>query len=270
MADGDYIGGKGSVAPEGLVVEAATFEAAALRPLPMTVEQALRQAHGYVDRGLATEPGMCDHYVGLYYGLSHSGFATARAHWEAMPATFKHGTGPMKAGALCLWSNGVGEGHAAIAVDATHIASTDIITTGRVSIVPVTLIAQRWGLTFKGWCDPWYGSQGVDLLTPPVIQPSSPPPPAPRPVPVPVVPVSEDVMRFTLFVKQSESTQAAAPAWLDVGVGRRHVSQDQAAGWDKTAGGPGKGHGYAVLPDSDEFWALPVFPAAVLAGHDVY
>ncbi len=99
---------------------------------------------------------LCDHAVGLWYGLSHSGQVSARTHWLAIPGDRKHRLGAQQPeGALVFYgveSNGFG--HVAIATGTGHIWSTDILRKGKVDLVPWQLVVQKWGLPLLGWSDP--------------------------------------------------------------------------------------------------------------------
>ncbi len=75
----------------------------------------------------------CDHYVAQAYGLAHSGYETARAHWNAIPDEYKYpGDRNPPAGSLVFWNVG-NSGHVALGtgngsdgpmVSTTHVGGT--------------------------------------------------------------------------------------------------------------------------------------------------
>lgn len=203
-----YIGGKGSLLTGSQaqhVIETPDLVQAALtgHVLPHTIGQAVVDALSMASRGTHVVPGTCDHVGAVEYGLSHSGYATARIHWESIPSAHKHGSHePMIPGALGFWVKAGGndrndDGHTALAVNASAFASIDIVKTGRVSVVPFGLISERWGFVFAGWTDPDFGTQGVDLLPLP-----HPPTPHPHP-PVPHPPAHMEDDMVTLYQYQA-------------------------------------------------------------------
>lgn len=100
--------------------------------------------------------GLCDHAVGLWYGLDHSGQASARTHWLALPANRKHpGATNMPMGSLVFYGvTSSGFGHVAIADGQGFIWSTDILRVGKVDRVDWRLVLTKWGLPLLGWSDP--------------------------------------------------------------------------------------------------------------------
>lgn len=110
-------------------------------------------AQSYYDNQTPVDVGYCDHYVGVWYGLAHSGFDDAISHWNAIPATQKlPGWQP---GALAFWSGG-DHGHVAIGNHAGKVYSTDFPTSGRVGEAEVNDISSAWGKTFLGWTLPYF------------------------------------------------------------------------------------------------------------------
>ena len=102
---------------------------------------------------------MCDHYVGVYYGLPHSGFHTANEHWRATPPSYKlSGWTP---GALAFWTDSgpKAAGHVAIGdVKLGELYSTDYprpLYVGHGSRAAIS----SWlgpGYTFQGWYKPYF------------------------------------------------------------------------------------------------------------------
>jgi len=112
--------------------------------------------------------GMCEKFVRTAYGLGGY-YATAHAHWVAIPAKFKTASGfnAAPAGALLYWS----PNHTAISVGGGNCASTDILVAGQVDIVPISRIQSAWGLAPYGWARPYWGNMPL--------APTPKPPPAP-------------------------------------------------------------------------------------------
>lgn len=132
--------------------------------LPKTPAQAVAHALNEVRYPDENYNHMCDHFVAYMYGLSASGYYSAIAHWNAIPSRFRHsGTPPV--GGLPFWSIGT-YGHVALMVNATQIASNDIITAGRISVVSLGTISAQWGARYLGWAQPYYA--GRPLYVPPV------------------------------------------------------------------------------------------------------
>lgn len=98
----------------------------------------------------------CLAFTAQAYGWNHSGSPTAIDHWTTTPAGYRHtndrSTPP---GALLYWATGTA-GHVALYLGRGLIASTDILRTGSVDIVPIQLIEQRWGAVYLGWTPPYY------------------------------------------------------------------------------------------------------------------
>lgn len=121
-----------------------------------TPAQAVTYALGEVDSPDKDYFRMCDHFAGAWvWGYGGSGYVSAIAHWQAVPASFRHpGNGDPPAGALLFWE--IGEyGHIAIAVAPGQAASTDIRRKGKVDVVPITEIHRRWGAAYLGWTAPY-------------------------------------------------------------------------------------------------------------------
>lgn len=104
--------------------------------------------------------GLCDRFVANAYGLAHSGYESARAHWEAIPARYKHpGDTNPPAGALVFWNCGQ-YGHVAIstgsgAVQTTHLNNGTPTT---VSLSDATRQLGGAGIYF-GWAEPYFGGR---------------------------------------------------------------------------------------------------------------
>jgi hypothetical protein len=124
--------------------------------LPRTSVQAVAHALDEVrhpDKGYYQR---CDHFVGYMYGLQHSGFWDAKEHWEKMPDRLKARPGTKSPkGRIHFWAVGR-HWHVALDVGPGIVASNDIITPGRISIVRVTRFAEDWNARYLGHAAPWF------------------------------------------------------------------------------------------------------------------
>jgi hypothetical protein len=105
---------------------------------------------------------LCDRYVANAYGLSHSGYVSAKIHWSQIPAKYKHpGNTNPPAGALVFWSVGV-YGHAALSVGGGNIS-----TTHRNHGTPTTMSlaqANKEMPGYYGWAEPYFGGKVLSKL----------------------------------------------------------------------------------------------------------
>ena len=129
-----------------------------------------------------TGQGLCDHYSGVWYGLAHSGFTDANAHWAATPASYK--LPGWEVGALAFWHGGThGHGMSAPAtpplcrlltrplrsarrpppvaigdVKLGEVYSTDYPKALYVGHASTATISSWVGssMTFKGWYKPYF------------------------------------------------------------------------------------------------------------------
>lgn len=111
-----------------------------------------------------SEPGYCLREVRECYGVGPKA-ADAIGAW--LDAKHKHiETDPRRIprGAPIFWSGGSGgHGHIAIKAGAKNCWSTDIKRPGYFDKVPVSLIAERWGLKLLGWSS---DLNGVEVYPP--------------------------------------------------------------------------------------------------------
>jgi Lysozyme like domain len=121
---------------------------------------AVQWAIGQVDNPDKDYTRLCDHFVARAYGLAHSGYATAYDHWKAIPSKYKHSDGNAPAGALVFWFTGTGRaGHVALSLGGGRVASNDILRRGRIDIVSIGTITQKWGAKYLGWTPPYFGGR---------------------------------------------------------------------------------------------------------------
>jgi hypothetical protein len=138
-----------------------------------TPQQAVAQAKMQTTRDTCPHygdyDGLCLHFTACMYGFASSGTYDAATHWRLMPNEFCHPEDrnpPL--GALVYWYGGsAGHGHISIVVAPGMIASNDIRVTGRISVVPLGEIEQKWGQDYKGWTPPYFArAWGTNGQTP--------------------------------------------------------------------------------------------------------
>jgi len=108
--------------------------------------------------------GLCDRYVANVYGLAHSGYETARAHWQAIPDEYKYpGDKNPPVGALVFWNVG-NSGHVAVVVSSGPTVSTTHVggTPTQMSLEECTRQLGGWG-TYYGWSKPYFGGDSADV-----------------------------------------------------------------------------------------------------------
>lgn len=110
-------------------------------------------------------PGLCDHFVGLAYGLPHSGYASARVHWDSTPAALRSNDTSPPVGALVFWDTGKPAGHVAIVTGHDRSGNSLVTTThtngGRPTTM--TLASINKGMSYLGWSKPYFNGQTTDL-----------------------------------------------------------------------------------------------------------
>lgn len=125
--------------------------------LPKSAGQAVAHALDEVRHPDKNYFNRCDHFCGYMYGLPHSGFVDARAHWNAIPSKYKDKPGsPAPKGRLHFWAVGQ-HWHVALDVGPGLVASNDIISRGRISVVRVSRITNDWNARYLGHARPWFG-----------------------------------------------------------------------------------------------------------------
>jgi uncharacterized protein YraI len=98
---------------------------------------------------------LCDHVVGLSYGFPASGSTTALAHWNAVPASYKHaGNYDVPPGGLAFFSGG--SGHVMESIGGGQFVSNDIHGNGTLTVTTIAEIQSVWGKPYLGWTQPWF------------------------------------------------------------------------------------------------------------------
>lgn len=96
----------------------------------------------------------CDKFTAWCYGYEGSGYISAIEHWNAIPRNFKFGNLATLSGSLVFYSIG-NYGHATLCVGPGLVASTDIKRVGKVDVVSIGYISQKWGAQYLGWAQPY-------------------------------------------------------------------------------------------------------------------
>jgi hypothetical protein len=100
---------------------------------------------------------LCDHVVGLAYGLPASGSVSAQAHWNSMPSSDRHaGVTTVPAGGLAFFRTKAGYGHVMISVGGGKFVSNDIGGKGTLTETTIAKVKSTWGDTYLGWGQPWF------------------------------------------------------------------------------------------------------------------
>ncbi|MFJ6669459.1 peptidase M23 [Streptomyces sp. NPDC091383] len=128
---------------------------------PRSTADAVKWARREADSGSTEWYRKCLAFVAISYGWSFSGTNYAIDHYWEMPSTMRHNRDRNPpVGALMYWSTDSRAGHVAIYVGNGEIASNDIRSPGRISIVPATDIESKWGATYQGWAPPYFPKGG--------------------------------------------------------------------------------------------------------------
>ena len=113
--------------------------------------RAVMYMSGLSRKGANIVPGYCLKTCRLAWDLP-SDQPSAIKEWESIPAKFKN-TDPNKApvGAPHFWKGG-DYGH--VALQAEHegfVWSTDLPERGRIGLIDIDLVENRWGYKYLGW-----------------------------------------------------------------------------------------------------------------------
>lgn len=127
---------------------------------PRTTAQAIAWAQSRRG-GPAIWYNRCLNFVAQTYGWHNSGVNYAIDHFSVAPAPLRHpGDRNPPPGALLFWNTGHRAGHVALSVGNGLIASNDIESRGRISIVPMDAPERRWGARYVGWTAPYFPHAG--------------------------------------------------------------------------------------------------------------
>jgi hypothetical protein len=103
--------------------------------------------------------GYCLMWVRTMLGIPVK-YPSAIKAWEG--AADKHTSGNPPEGVPVFWRGG-NFGHVALSAGGGKVYSTDIRRRGKVDLVPITEIRDRWGYTYLGWAT---DLNGVDITLP--------------------------------------------------------------------------------------------------------
>lgn len=154
----EYIAEIKALAPtyaQGLGVANSSRSLYSPLPNPRTPANAVAWA-----RSMAGDYGwlsLCLNFTAQAYGWDHSGTRYAIDHWLFTPKSMRHHRQrDAPAGALMFWDTGLRAGHVAISLGDGYVATNDVITPGRISIVPASTIDERWNARYLGWTPPYF------------------------------------------------------------------------------------------------------------------
>lgn len=109
------------------------------------------------------EGGLCLQFCREAWSAPLIGAHTANDAWDMTNAKHLDSLQPPQ-GSLLYFNTGRGKaGHVAIADNDYWCWSTDIVTHGRLTRVPVSRIIVSWGATYRGWCSS-YGTHKLPLF----------------------------------------------------------------------------------------------------------
>lgn len=132
---------------------------------PREPSAAVNWAAGPATKMKSKFPGLCDRYVANAYGLAHSNYTDARAHWDGIPGRYRHpGDENPPAGALVFWNNG-DHGHAALVVSNdgdNPMVSTTHTRGGTPTTMPLKDINRQIG-AYRGWTTPYFHGNVADI-----------------------------------------------------------------------------------------------------------
>lgn len=98
----------------------------------------------------ANDPGMCLQQCRTWAGIPAL-YDDATSAWEHTEDRHPGDLDPPR-GAMAYWTGGSsGHGHIACSLGSGKIRSTDAGGPGRVATVPISWVAQTWGLSYAGW-----------------------------------------------------------------------------------------------------------------------
>lgn len=129
---------------------------------PRTVDQAIAWAEAEAASGSSTWYRACLAFVARAYGWNFSGtFYAIDQYRSVIPVSLHHDLNrEPELGALLFWESSSPAGHVAIYVGNGNVASNDILENGQISVVPASLIEQKWGAKYVGWAPPYFPTGG--------------------------------------------------------------------------------------------------------------
>lgn len=173
--------------------------------LPRTTEQAIAWAK---TGGGKTFPGLCDHYVGEAFGLSHSGYETALAHWQASSA--RHTDDHPDIGSLVFFETGKPAGHVAIVTGYDKNGEPLVTTTHTNGGKPTTMRLDQVGLSYLGWAAPDFQGRTAQTINPTDAPKDDDPAVAVQPGDVSGIDTRDDVTRSASLTQDTLTPKQAA------------------------------------------------------------
>lgn len=131
------------------------------RKNPRSVDEAIAWAKQQATSPSKSWARLCLSFVAHAYGWNASGVPYAIDHYRTAPASMRHdGDKNPPPGALMYWETGSRAGHVALYLGNGMVASNDIRQSGKISIVPVDEISNKWGAKYVGWQQPYFPKGG--------------------------------------------------------------------------------------------------------------
>lgn len=123
--------------------------------------------------------GLCDHYVGLWFGWGHTGEETARNHYADIPAAYRETRA--RAGLLAFYSNGPTKaGHVGLIYQqtpkilgliscdlSTHHLGVPVARPGKVGVTGLDGPVKVWRMKLLGYANPLF-PKGVNPVHAPL------------------------------------------------------------------------------------------------------
>lgn len=155
-----------------------------INPIPrhpvFTPKQAVAYAKSQVSSPDKDYTALCLHFSAWVYGFKNSGVRSAADFWKSLPKSQKRPddrTPPI--GALACWLGGSkGFGHISPVVGYNKageamVASNDVKRTGKIDVIPLSLVEKEWGQKYVGWAKPYFPLGVKDDRKPPAVYESA-------------------------------------------------------------------------------------------------
>ena len=141
--------------------------------LPRSAQQAIQWATTSAPTQKNAYNGLCDHFVAAAYGLPNSGYASARAHWDALKGN-QHADNQPPVGALVYWDTGSPAGHVAVVTGKDAQGNALVTTTHLNNGTPTVVRLNQVGFKYLGWTPPIFQNRTapIDKTGTGIVQPS--------------------------------------------------------------------------------------------------
>lgn len=132
---------------------------------PRTPSEGVARALKEADHESRNWYRLCAKFCAYDYGWDGSGELTAHTLWTSQTKETRHGPShDAPIGALYYWNTSGSADHVAIVVARGKVASNDIKSAGKIDVVEIGYITQKWNCAEVGWSLPYFpkgwGAQG--------------------------------------------------------------------------------------------------------------